>query len=210
MENYVVYRHISPSKKVYIGITCKKPENRWNYGKGYKTSTKFYNAIQKYGWDNIKHEILFTELNEISAKLIEEDLIFYYKQQNISYNITNGGEGSKGRIVSFETKQKMSEAKKGKTSNRKGCHLTEETKTKLRIINLGKHHSEETKKKCSEANKGKKFSDETRKKISEAKKGHQVSEETRYKISKNCNGNRGMCWKINPDTGKRIYYKKTA
>lgn len=38
--------------KKYIGQTKQKVEKRWNRGKGYKTSSKFYNAINKYGWDN--------------------------------------------------------------------------------------------------------------------------------------------------------------
>jgi len=154
-NNYIVYRHTSPSGKVYIGITCRKPELRWSNGNGYKDSPKFYNAIKKYGWDNFNHEILFYDLNEITAKLIEEDLIYYYKNFNLSYNISNGGDGSKGVIMSEETRKKMSDAKKGKISNRKGCHLSDETKEKIRNANLGKKLSEETKNKCSIAKKGK-------------------------------------------------------
>lgn len=148
-KNYIVYRHTSPSGKVYIGITSKKPEYRWSNGNGYKDSPKFYNAIKKYGWNNFKHEILYSGLNEISAKMIEEDLIYYYKSLNISYNITDGGDGTKGVIMSEESRLKMSNAKKGKPSNRKGFHLSEETKEKLRQANLGKHHSEETRLKIS-------------------------------------------------------------
>ena len=119
MNNYTVYRHTSPSSKVYIGITYQKPERRWSNGNGYKDSPKFYNAIQKYGWNNFKHEILYSGLNEISAKMIEEDLIYYYKSLNISYNISAGGDGSRGVIMSEETRLKMSNAKKGNTYLRK-------------------------------------------------------------------------------------------
>lgn len=207
-NNYVVYRHTSPSSKVYIGITCQIPERRWSNGYGYKDSPKFYKAIQKYGWINFKHEILYSSLDEISAKMIEEDLIYYYKSLNKSYNISAGGDGSKGVIMSEEARKKMSDAKKGKPSNRKGKHLSEETKDKLRKANLGKHHTEETKKKISEANKGKIFSEETRQKISESKIGFKHSEESKKKISENNKGNRGMSWKIDPVNGKRIYYFK--
>ena len=55
---YCVYRHTSPSGKVYIGQTCLKPEYRWRNGKGYKTQILFYRAIKKYGWDNISHQII--------------------------------------------------------------------------------------------------------------------------------------------------------
>ena len=54
---YVVYKHTTPSGKVYIGITGLKPERRWRNGNGYKDNEHFYRAILKYGWDNIKHEI---------------------------------------------------------------------------------------------------------------------------------------------------------
>ena len=33
---YTVYKHTSPSGKVYIGITGKKVEERWEYGYGYR------------------------------------------------------------------------------------------------------------------------------------------------------------------------------
>ena len=58
-KKYVVYKHVSPSGKLYIGITSQKPELRWNYGRNYKENPYFYNAIQKYGWDSFQHEILY-------------------------------------------------------------------------------------------------------------------------------------------------------
>ncbi len=70
----------------------------------------------------------------------------------------------KGKIVSEETRRKLSESCKGRPSPRKGVILSEETKQKLREANLGKKMSEETKRKVSEAlqgrpawNKGKKY-----------------------------------------------------
>ena len=108
MNNYIVYKHTSPNGKVYIGITCQKPENRWRNGEGYKECTKFYRSIQKYSWNNFKHEILYFDLNEISAKMIEEDLIYYYKKLNISLNITDGGDSKRGIIHSKESIQKSS------------------------------------------------------------------------------------------------------
>lgn len=49
-KRYYLYRHTTPSGKVYIGITCQKPENRWNNGRGYfnavkNSSQKFYNKV---------------------------------------------------------------------------------------------------------------------------------------------------------------------
>jgi group I intron endonuclease len=148
----------TPSGKVYIGQTCKNPNIRWLNGSGYKWCTRFRNSILKYGWDNIKHEILFENLNKISADCIEIDLIYYYKKLGISLNITNGGEGALGRIPSEETRRKMSIAATGR-------HLSEEAKKKVSLNNgrgmLGKHPSKETLKKMSDSHKGKKPSKET-------------------------------------------------
>ena len=78
MENkkYCVYKHIFPNNKVYIGVTCRKPEYRWDNGNGYtNTQRKIYNAIQKYGWENVKHEILFENLTKEEAEQKEIELI---------------------------------------------------------------------------------------------------------------------------------------
>ena len=119
---YTLYRHISPSNKVYVGITCQKPEWRWNQGKGYslKDQPYFARAINKYGWENMKHEILFENLSEEKAKRFEIELIRFYKMLAMSYNMTNGGDGHRGTydrshiIVSEETRKKMRESHKGK------------------------------------------------------------------------------------------------
>lgn len=116
---YTVYKHTSPSGKVYIGITKRKPEYRWNRGKGYrKDQLLFYRAIKKYGWDNFTHEILYIGLSEKDAKNIEISLIRQYKSLGMSYNITDGGDGGRGlhnkrKKMSDETKLKMSKSRKG-------------------------------------------------------------------------------------------------
>ena len=56
---YTVYMHTSPSNKRYIGVTKQKPISRWRTdGSGYKHNKHFWNAIQKYGWDNFEHIII--------------------------------------------------------------------------------------------------------------------------------------------------------
>ena len=45
MDCWTVYRHISPSGKIYIGITSRDPKRRWNCGKSYEHCIKFYAAI---------------------------------------------------------------------------------------------------------------------------------------------------------------------
>lgn len=193
-NKYIVYKHTSPSGKVYIGITMQSTKERWKSGKGYKHCIKFYSAINKYGWENIKHEVLLQDQTEEAAKYTEKYLIKWYKTHNISYNITDGGEGCVGKPVSEETKRKISEKAKQRYKKSKhpwtGRHQTQEAKdiiskkAKERYKNgqvpsmKGKHHSEETKQLLSKKfkgtpspTKGMKMPQEFCDKISKAKKG---------------------------------------
>lgn len=37
---FIVYKHVSPSGKVYVGITSQQPEDRWgSSGQGYADNT---------------------------------------------------------------------------------------------------------------------------------------------------------------------------
>ena len=74
---YTVYMHICPNNKKYIGITGQEVERRWNHGEGYSHQRLFYRAILKYGWDNIEHKILFTNLSKQEACTKEINLIKY-------------------------------------------------------------------------------------------------------------------------------------
>lgn len=94
-NTWVIYKHTSPSGKVYIGIThYENPQKRWGKnGRYYSKRTVFYKAIQKYGWDNIIHEILFRRCSEELAKILEKAYIKYFQDLNMSYNMTIGGDG---------------------------------------------------------------------------------------------------------------------
>ena len=101
---YKVYKHTLPKEfsgkendMVYIGITCReKAYYRWGRnGIKYKSNPYFYNAIQKYGWDNFNHEILFERLTKEEANQKEIELISEYDSTNKTkgYNIELGGNG---------------------------------------------------------------------------------------------------------------------
>lgn len=175
MNNYCVYKHIFPNGKVYIGQTSKKPENRWHRGFGYYKQNFVFNAIKKYGWDNIQHQIISEHLTKKEADWLERYLILYYEsyKQEKGYNLTLGGDGAENYHHTEETKKKMSETSKRNWEDPK---YREKASASLKGLLVGekngmwgkgyliagekhpmwgKHHSEETKEKCRIASSGK-------------------------------------------------------
>ena len=102
MDNcqWKVYVHTNKiNGKRYVGVTSKaKPEHRWNSGRGYKENSHFYSAVEKYGWNQFEHTILFDNLTEEEAKDTEKRLIAEWNTQDPShgYNMTSGGDGAPG------------------------------------------------------------------------------------------------------------------
>lgn len=142
-KKYFIYKHTNKiNNKIYIGQTCQKPEYRWNHGEGYKGSPRFYSAIQKYGWNNFIHEILYSNLTLEEANSLEDILIKQYKSNDLcyGYNLDRGG-NNKG--TSEETKIKQSIAAQNKPI------VSEITKQKLSDIGKNLKRSEETKNKIS-------------------------------------------------------------
>lgn len=140
-----LYKHTNKTnKKVYIGITSWNLEKRWNKGMGYKRCPYFYRAIQKYGWDNFEHEIIFENLSKEDALRLEIEYIQKYNSTNnkCGYNLSSGGGGANGLKASDKTREIMSRNNKGKNNPM-----------------YGKHHSEHAKKLMSKKKKGIPLSD---------------------------------------------------
>lgn len=190
-----VYVHILPNTKLYIGVTSQSVVSRWGeHGQGYRKQVLFWRAIQKYGWDNIKHLVLLENLEYEKALLIEQFLISKYKTNDprYGYNLTSGGEGTVGYKYTAEQLKNH--------KNWLGKHHSEETKKKLSAINLGKVQSEEQRRAQSirmkgkpSPRKGKVLSDEQKQRISNGLRGHKNhcvphSDETKRRISDSCRG----------------------
>ena len=152
-KQYIVYCHINKiNNKKYIGIT-KNIKNRWrangagyyNYKKDSQHQSYFYNAIQKYGWDNFQHIILlknltFEEACQYQKKYIKD---LNLQDEKYGYNMTSGGEGTPNRIVTDETKEKLSQANLGKK-------LSVQTKEKISQSLQDRYFTEQHKKKLQE------------------------------------------------------------
>lgn len=143
-KRFVLYKHTCPNGKIYIGITSKKPEIRWNHGKGYQQNKHFYNAILKYGWDNIKHEILFKNVSEKDIYNLEQKAIAQYKSNNRRYGYNNsiGGENAGlGVKYSKERKKRISIATSGANNPFYNKKHKPEVIDYLKRVNLGRKHT---------------------------------------------------------------------
>jgi hypothetical protein len=163
MNNFYVYGHFT-----------KDTHDLFYVGKGKENRAYEFNVARTKWWRNVvnKHgitvKLLHENLTEEQALFLEKQLIKQHGRRDLStgslVNLTDGGEGSSGRVVSVEARNKMSLAKKGKK-------YTEEHKKKM--SDAHKNVSEESKKKMSIVKMGKKrkpFSEEHKRKIAQSQK----------------------------------------
>jgi len=190
------------NNKCYIGQAQNLRKRIRGHLRGYNlVDSYFYKSIRKYKIENFQVEILVQgNFNQDELNDLEIDFIRLYNCKNplYGYNLTEGGKGSSGYIVSEETRKKQSESAKNKKP------MTEETKKKISEGNKGRKISKETKQKQIRSFKSNKFkspkkiawnkgqkvsSEELLKKLSESHKGQipwnkgkNSSDETRQKL----------------------------
>lgn len=117
-REYKVYIHEFPNGKVYIGLTSGSLFRRWgSNGVGYRSQKLMWRAINRYGWDNIIHDVLDVDLTKDEAEEVEKEWIAYYNstEREYGYNLREGGSTSKH---TEESKKKMSQAQKGEKHSR--------------------------------------------------------------------------------------------
>jgi len=142
--------------KQYVGIT-NNLDRRWSrHKKALGETPLLHRAIKKYGKDSFVFSHIADAFDKEAAFDLERLLIEQHNTFNPNgYNMTKGGEcgvGAKpGRVLSKETKEKISASLIGKTSPRKGAVLSDKTRQKLSESKKGKpsnrigyKHSEET------------------------------------------------------------------
>jgi len=160
--------------KIYIGQDAKNRPNYFGSGKYVQQ------AIKKYSIENFRKDILAYCYSKDELDAYE---IFWIKKLNSKapngYNLTDGGGGFSGKH-SKKTKQKMSQSQKGRV-------VSEETKEKISSyakINpnygmRGRCQSEETRQKMRKPK-----TETHRQNMSKAQKGKKLSEKIKQNISK--------------------------
>lgn len=124
MSIYSIYKITNQvNNKSYIGFTNKKPHERLQ--KHYKTAFKdnsqylIHRALRKYGKENFLFEVIYQSHDgNYTLKEMEEKFIRKYNTHCVygyGYNMTYGGNGSLGRVLSEKTKKKIGTSNKGKT-----------------------------------------------------------------------------------------------
>jgi hypothetical protein len=171
-----LHRRASDNLPFYIGK-----------GKGCRVNSRknrspyWHHVADKHG---LKTEVVASWPTEAEAFEHEKFLIWCFRDMGFGLvNLSDGGEGQSGWVPSKETKGRISAAKKGKPSPRRGVPLAESARLKMIESKRGKTLTAEHKAKISAAGKGVAKSAEHKAQISQSSKGRIVSNETRKKIS---------------------------
>jgi group I intron endonuclease len=135
----LVYKLTSPSGKVYVGMTSRSIELRFDrhrYAAAWGSDKAIHNAIRKYGADSFTVEVVqdgLTTQEALDLEIVTIDALGSVFP--VGYNLTRGGDG---------------------------CRATPETAAKISAARMGHEVSEATRAKISASNKGRKLSEETR------------------------------------------------
>lgn len=189
MNHYVYEITNLINGKKYIGKrSCKGSIKNDKY---MGSSKLLSNAINKYGINNFKKEIIFICKTEDEAYLKEEQYISLNNAvlSDKYYNLNGGGKGvgsghnspNFGKKISKEHSIRISEAQKGRIKSKEECLNISNSKKGDKNWAYGKTFTEEHKKKMSEArcgekhwNYGNKMKEEQREKLSDYWKGKKI------------------------------------
>ena len=89
-NNYSVYQHVTPDGMYYFGQT-NNIKRRWGGNGRYYKTTSLQPYIEKYGWENIQHIVLFRDQTKEDALFIEDFLITTAQEDGVCINKKRSG-----------------------------------------------------------------------------------------------------------------------
>lgn len=127
-EIYIIKNKIN--NKVYIGLTIQGARTRYLhhlYEARSGSPFPIHRAIRKHGEENFDMEVLISVDAQEELKILEKAYIQEHRANNrqFGYNMTEGGDGTFGRLHSEETKELIRQKAKGRK-------MSEETKQRMR------------------------------------------------------------------------------
>ena len=154
--NQGIYKIVSPKKRIYIGQSVDIKSRFAKYRLGHCEGQKrLYASFLKYGVKNHSFEIIENcEINELNIReRYYQNLYDVLSNNGLNCKLTDTNL-EKGRH-SEETKLKISKSHLGKKLSishinklkQAKQNISEETRNKIRLFNIGKHCSDETKEK---------------------------------------------------------------
>ena len=173
-NNYSVYQHVTPDGMYYFGQT-QNVERRWsNNGAEYKR-TALQPYIEKYGWENIQHIVLFENQTKENALWIEDFLIITAREDGVCINQQRSGLVSKEEGYKQQISKQYYETNKGQIQER---HKQYYETNKGQIKEQLKQYREQNKDKIKEQSK--QYYEQNKDKIKEQSK--QYYEQNKDKI----------------------------
>jgi len=163
-----IYRLLFPSGKSYIGQSMGLEARLKTYSAHHcKSQVALYNALSKYGFDNVTVEILYScekiTHGKFMLNILEKHAIKKYNSLYPGgYNLTTGGDSF---TFSDATKEKQRISAKNKPP------IKDSTRLKLSISNKNKVRSAESRRNISLGKMGYKCSEEHKRNMSKARLG---------------------------------------
>jgi group I intron endonuclease len=164
MRKGVIYKiSFQCSTKIYIGSAVNFKQRRWDHLKllrrGKHPNVNLQRAFSKYSESHLEFSVLEQDVDETELIVREQHWIDQYDFKADLYNLCPVAGSSLGRVVSLETRQKM--------SNNRGKYYGEQNSF------FGKTHTEESRELMAQKARGRKQSEETvSKRIATLKNNH--------------------------------------
>ena len=148
-----IYQSILDPEKFYIGSTydlyIRFNQHRTLVINRFTDCPKFYNHVQKYGWENLRFGICEPTVREQHSgkdikeirKIITDREQNYFKLYSPSLNVNPEANSRLGAKFSEASRKKVSEAKSGINHHLFGKTHSKATRQKISLAQLGKTNS---------------------------------------------------------------------